>query len=249
MASSLKQIGRRSLSALRARATRRAFASGVSCRAMLRPLALLSVLLLTGAAHAQVDRQEWLSLLLNHRAGGGWRYFGELQPRFSEDLGGTSQFIARAAVGKQITRDFSLWAGYGWTPNLQPGYNSEDRYFLQSLFETRAFGLSFINRTRLESRQIEGTGGSTIRFRHQLRANYRFPETSWFVFGMNEVFYNLDHAPRGPREGFEQDRLLFGVGHRFNPGMTLEGGYQAVFNGRPVKRRQDVLVVNLVLTF
>ena len=209
----------------------------------------LVVIGLTASASAQTDRQVWTSLLLNHRTNEGWRFFGELQPRFSEDLDGTSQFLARVAVGRQLTQDFSLWVGYGWTPNLQPEFNAEDRYFLQTLAETRWGGVAFVNRTRLEDRRIEGTGGSSLRIRHQVRATYRLPRSSWYALGQNELFYNLQAAPSGPREGFDQNRLLFGAGYRFSPAASLEGGYQAVVSGRPAKRRIDTLVVSLVLTF
>ena len=217
---------------------------------MSRRRLVLALAVLPAIVPAQVDSQAWIGVAANVRRG-DWRFFGELQPRIGEDDVRARQFIARAAVGRQLTREFSLWAGYGWTPTVQPTYFSEDRYFLQALWETRTGVVSIANRTRLEARNIEGTFGTSVRLRHQIRGTVPLGVgTPWTAFASNEVFYNVNSTPAGPKAGFDQDRLSFGLGYRLNPGARLEGAYQAVIAGRPTPvRRADVLVVTLALTF
>lgn len=213
------------------------------------PFALLTAAL-PSCASADTDHQIWLPFLVNVRFASGWRLFGELQPRIGENDSRLTQFESRLAVGKQLTKDFSLWLGYGWTPSFRPHFNSEDLYYAQALWEERPGAWSFSNRTRLELRQIAGTFGTSVRLRDQIRGSVPFrPKSPWSAVASNELFFVFNDTPKGPQNGFDQDRLFAGLGYQLSKETRMEFGYQAVFIERPRIRRLDVLQVSLYLTF
>jgi hypothetical protein len=67
----------------------------------------------------------------------------------------------------------------------------------------------------------------------------------WQAVAYDEVFWNLNSTPNGPKSGFDQNRLYLGGAHNFDRHMRVELGYMAVHinppNNRP-NRRLDVLL-------
>ncbi len=210
---------------------------------------LLALPVLSSAQEA--DSQGWFQALFHHRDAKGFRYLGELQQRIGNNWQDPTVFLARGAIGKQLSRDFSFWVGYAWTPSQFPTWRSEDRYFLQGQWDRRLGHWSTIQRTRLELRNIEGAGGSTYRLRHFLRAAAPFSSTSdHFVAFQLEAFYNLERTGgTGPRAGYDQTRLYAGVGTNVSKGFRIEAGYQPVWLEIPRRRRLDTLLVVANFTF
>lgn len=203
------------------------------------------------SAKTDVDGQGWLQIAANLRTKSGWRFLAELQPRFGEDFNRPVQFLARGAVGRQVTRNLSLWGGYAWTPQFQPIYRSEDRPFLQSLLEHRVGRTRLVNRTRLEFRGIEGAGAVSVRARHLFRTLTPFSNRAPLsAIVWDEVFWNVSNTSTGPERGFDQNRLFAGLGYQMNKTTRFELGYMVVNQSiarSERSRRLDVLnfVINL----
>lgn len=203
---------------------------------------------LVGSAAAQTDRQVWLQSVFSTRLSGGTRFFGEIQSRDGENRRSSDQFILRAAFGRDLGREFTLWAGYAWTPNIEPDFRSEDRYFLQGSATTRLGPFTIGNRTRLEARNIHDAFGTSVRLRHQLRASAPTrPGSSLSGIVWNEYFYNLNSTPNGPRPGFDQNRLFLGLGIPATSRTRYEIGYQRV--DARAGRHLDTILASLFVSF
>jgi len=171
------------------------------------------------------DGQLWLLGTARGPVYGEWKIYLEAQPRF--DGTGTRQLILRPALGYQLTPQWSLWQGYGWTPSFD-AFRSEHRSFQQSLIETPRglLPVALVNRTRLEQRWIDGSDGVAWRLRHMLRAVYPLDAAGdWALAAYDEAFVALNTAGGGPLSGFDQNRGFVGVNRRLGPGLRLEMGY------------------------
>jgi hypothetical protein len=193
------------------------------------------------------DSQLWTQFVLNGRFQNGVRIAVEAQPRVGDNFQRLSLLILRPVVGYQVTRNMSLWIGYGWTPSFLPDFNNEHRVFQQVLFEDRYRRIGLINRTRLEERVIEGAGGTSVRLRHMLRAVLPLDsQRRWSAVGQNELFVNLNSTARGPQSGFDQNRIYVGGLYDVDRHTRVELGYQANFINAPRSRpdrRLDTLLL------
>ncbi|MDX2065122.1 MAG: DUF2490 domain-containing protein [Fimbriimonadaceae bacterium] len=219
-----------------------------------RHFALIPILVAfipTARALDDIDNQGWFQLTFNRRDAKGYRYFGELQQRIGDNFDRPTIFLGRAAIGKQLTDDFSLWIGYAWTPSQLPRWRSEDRYFLQGQWEGRAGAWNSMHRTRLELRNIDGTGGSTYRLRHFVRGTTPFASGSRNYFAVQgELFYNVARVGgNGPRAGYDQTRFFLGIGTNLTRTFRIEAGYQPVWVEIPRTRRLDTLLVSANINF
>jgi hypothetical protein len=132
-----------------------------------------------------------------------------------------------------------------------PRWRSEDRYFLQTQWETKSGSWNLINRTRLELRNIDDTGGSTYRLRHFLRGTTPFRTGSAsFIALQAEAFYNVFRdGGRGPNAGYDQTRVFAGIGRNLTKDFRIEAGYQPVWLRLPGARRLDTLLVSANYNF
>lgn len=222
-------------------------------RTTLFAAALFSLAALPLPARADdADSQFWTLLTFNARFGAKLgtqkrlRLYAEAQPRIGNNYHEISQLILRPAVGYQVTPTWSVWGGYGWTPTFFPNYVDEHRFFQQSLFENRFPRLEMQNRTRLEQRSIQGAGGLAWRARHQVRVARSLTTTNrWQAVVYDEVFWNLNSTPTGPKSGFDQNRFYIGAAYNADKHTRFELGYLAAHinppNNRP-NRRLDVLL-------
>jgi len=222
-----------------------------SCAQLVSAGFALSVLAPAANAVQDVDSQGWFQQTFNRKDAKGWRYFGELQQRIGESWERPTIFLARGAIGKQLSPDFSFWLGYAWTPAQFPSWKSEDRYFLQGQWEGKAGSWNTIQRTRLEFRNIAGTFGTTYRLRHFVRGSVPFKSGSPnYVAIQLEAFYNVGSSGGiGPRAGYDQTRFFAGVGTNLSKSFRIEAGYQPVWVEIPRHRRLDTLLVSANLNF
>ena len=221
---------------------------GQLIRCMVLPT-LLALSALRPACAYDTDSQAWAQFILNGKFKNGVRLYAEIQARQGENYHQFSQFLFRPAVGYQVTPKLSLWVGYGWTPTFIPNFKSENRLYEQLLLEDSVGRFSLTNRVRLEERDIEGAGGTSLRLRHQLRVSLPLDShRRWSAVGFNEVYYNLNSTGSGPQAGVDQDRVYGGASYGVNPHTKIDVGYVAVFVNRPQPRpdrRLDVLMMTL----
>jgi hypothetical protein len=207
---------------------------------------LLAALVPSGSPALDNDGQAWFLGTARGTIAGDWKLYLEVQPRVGGE--GLRQLILRPALGYQVTRGWSLWQGYGWTPSFGP-FVGENRSFQQSLVETPRGRLPFAlaNRTRLEQRWIEGVSGVSLRARHMLRAAFPVESMPALAAVMYvEPFLTLNQTGGGPPAGFDQNRTFVGLSRALGAGVRLEGGYLNQFvrtpSGRPDLLRHVALV-------
>jgi hypothetical protein len=181
------------------------------------------------------DSSLWINMNTSGKIAEKTLAYFELQPRFVNDMKDTGAIIYRTALGYQITDHLSLWAGYGYISWKHNSSYHENRPFLQSIHNFTTGRFTFINRTRFEMRDIQDRPETSLRLRHLIRSLYQFDEEhKLFVVFWDEVFYNFNTVqatfntiPPTPREGFDQNRVFLGLGHRFGEKNQhfIESGY------------------------
>jgi len=179
-------------------------------------------------AHAgSKDFQLWAPVYLTLSLSEKVRGWYEVQPRFGNNISQINQLLLRTALGYQVTKHWSLWQGYAWTPSFEPGFISENRTFQQILYVHDYPRVNIVSRTRLEQRWIQPVRGTAVRFRTLLRG--RFPLDDARVWGLvvqDEIFFNFNSPTNGPEAGLDQNRFFLGLNRKINEHMSVDGGYQ-----------------------
>ena len=155
--------------------------------------------------------------------------FLEFQPRVGGDFESLTLFIARGALGYQLTPNWSIWQGYGWVPVYSDtdGRRDEHRIFQQLLGVHKTEELTFVNRTRFEQRLLETPNDTSYRFRHLFRVNYQPASFGRFYLGAyDELFMNLNSVDSPAlKSGIDQNRLFLGFGYNISKEINAELGY------------------------
>lgn len=176
------------------------------------------------------DGQVWVQGIVRVKLTERLRLWLEAQPRIGGD--GLRQLLLRPAVGWQVTPNWSIWQGYGFTPGFDP-YRRENRLYQESLYDHSFGSLRMVNRTRLEERFIEGVEGVSLRARHLLRFTHPVDAAKrWFVAVSDEAFATLNDASGGPQSGFDQNRAYVGLRWQATQALALEIGYLHQFVDR-----------------
>lgn len=208
------------------------------------------------------DLQLWLPVTFKTKVDDHFFGYFEVQPRIGNNLVGPtdpaegdhfSLLIVRPAVGYQVNKVMSVWQGYAWAPSYLPRYRNENRIWQQVMFENKIKKLTIINRTRLEERWFENSGGTSVRARHLVRGLYPIGKSKkWSLVASEEYFVNLNSAQNAPKSGFDQNRFFIGFNRKINDTMNFETGYMLNFVNRadPLADRFNhaiLLGVNMVL--
>ena len=156
------------------------------------------------SAHITLERSETLRLYL------------EFQPRQADDLQRLGTIQHQAALVINVTREFSLYGGYAWTPLLlnaeyHRDYRDEQRLWQSLNYREELAGIQWIVRFRQEQRMIMRTDGVSNRSRFMLKGS--FPLHMDEDFGLtwsDEVMYTLNATTGGPVSGYDRNRIFFG---------------------------------------
>jgi len=208
------------------------------------------------AAAEVVDVQHWHNLFVQGRmlAPGATTspalFYLELQPRFSVLEAKPDRVLLRGAVGWEIARGLTVWAGAAGIPAFDaPQWRvSETRLWQQLMFTDRLGPVALMWRGRFEQRTLEGAPSLALRTRAMLRAVYTLPvgDGAWGVVAFDELFVGL-LGPEG-RTGFDQNRAFVGALHKLTPWLSVEGGYLYVQAGAPGSTSSRQLHTVLVQT-
>ena len=192
--------------------------------------AFLALLFAVSAAPALAnDEQGWTALVVTGPVSDGkLQLWFDGHARFrneAQDLGVT---IIRPGLGWTVSDRFTLWGGVARVTVSQPGPDiEEDRIWQQATFGLgNPFGGSLSGRTRLEQRFRDDIGSETgWRLRQFVRWARPIGDGpfGWLVW--NELFWNINDADWGQREGFDQNRLLLGITWQFADRARIEAGY------------------------
>lgn len=201
-------------------------------------LIVLSLIVTFSPAHASSvqDLEQWSDVTLDVHATPKLRIFTQAQPRIGSNLSHSDRLYLKTAVGYQVTKSMSIWQGLGWTPTFEgvntlkhtfpEHYTDEHILYQQVLFENKWKNLKINNRSILEERFIERAGGTNIRARHLLKLAYPIGKSKkWSLVAFDDLYMNLNSTPRGPKAGFDQNLLFFGINRKLTPHIALEAGY------------------------
>jgi hypothetical protein len=216
---------------------------------------------LASSAHAgEVDIQHWHNLFAQGRlvVPGSTSslqtspalYYLEVQPRVSLLHMKPEKVLFRGAIGWEVAKGLSLWAGVGAIPKfLAPNWTANEvRLWQQIMYVDRVGPVQLVYRGRLEERAFEASAEPSVRVRAMVRAVWDLPETNheWALVGFDEAFVGV--AGQASRLGFDQNRLFAGVMHRFAPWLGVEGGYMWVQDGDPAAASSRTLHTALIQT-
>lgn len=217
-------------------------------------LATLLLAVTTGAtrAEAEEDGQIWLAPIVQTPVVGKVRSWIEMQARWKDEGAQLDRLIFRPALNVAVGSGFTLWAGYGYMPFTRPTTGTklypEHRPWQQVMhvFGDPKTG-QLTNRLRFEQRLIDGVDEASLRLRYMARVVYR--PKAWHGFGFavwDEMFVNLNSPNKGPRAGFDQNRLAFGLQYSPFKQLVLEPSYVAISQWRP---NREVLLAHTALLF
>jgi hypothetical protein len=224
---------------------------------MSRLLVLLTLVPTVASAEAVQTSEAWLNVFAQGRmvppgeTHSRTLYYLELQPRFSLELGRADKVLLRGAVGWEVTKGVTLWAGVGAIPRFDgtDWLVSETRLW-QQLMLSGSFGpqLQGLLRLRLEERAFENAPDLSWRARLMLRGVYTPAiggNTTWALVAFDEYFHGI--AGVEGKLGFDQNRAFAGVLHRFTPWMSVETGYLNVYSRLPSEKMSHTFLVQTII--
>lgn len=212
-----------------------------------RSAAFVLTLLLCSSELAADDLQQWTSLLLTNRFDERWSATFLTQGRIDDDTTGGQILLLRPELGYNVSREVQFSLGFDYFTKFNEGRSNEYRVWEQLGVEQNLGGVGITNRVRVEQRFIDGADGVGLRARYRLRGQgWLGAERDWLLFASNEVFFNINDVERGPRAGFNQNRLQTGLGYKLRKGARIEAAHQWTAYAN---RNAQVLLLTLRLDF
>lgn len=144
--------------------------------------------------------------------------------------------LIRSALGYQISKSVSMWAGCVRVDTRPEGRNAtgENRYFQQLFWTIGSVGsVAVASGTGIEQRTIEGATGMGWRLRQQIRATVPFRKAGPSAVLTSEPFVALNSTDFGASKGLDQWRNFVGINVPAANRLSVEVGYM----NRYVRRR------------
>ena len=205
----------------------------------------------------------WLNYVGDHPLGSGpWGLHLEVQNRRADEGGSWQQLLVRPGINYQINPDLSVSAGWAyvktWPYGDFPAVHDfpEHRAWQQVAWKTRAAGLEWLQRFRLEQRwigEMKNVGGDwdvanwryQNRFRYMLRTTIPLCERGrTYLVLWDEVFLNfggnISPSTNDGRNVFDQNRAFVGVGRKLSEHSRIEVGFME----QTVMQRKNPVVEN-----
>ncbi|MDB4962933.1 MAG: hypothetical protein JWP01_2932 [Myxococcales bacterium] len=187
---------------------------------------LLASVAAVAPAHAEIQAWDVITLMARLDESGGPAGWVDLQLR---RRGGSTQYLARPALGWAFSPTLFAHVGYAWIPTAPDDgtYSSEHRVWQQALFNgTARPDLKYQVRARVEQRFGPGSGvGLRLRGlgRVQWQPSDRVPLQ---LVVWDELFVGLNETTDFALQGFDQNRAFAGVGvDTAIKGLRVEAGY------------------------
>lgn len=195
----------------------------------------------------QTDAGYWAPISLRVPIYKKWQASLEYQPRWQKEADQhLRESIVRLGAGYEFSKKFSVFGGAYISSHFNEELDWENRIWQQATYTSKLGRFTLQNRLRLEQIEKDDFIGSYWRIRHQLRVTVPFPKyRNWYLVAQEEPFFNLTSAQDGPRQGFNQNRLFFGVGRQVNSWTRVEVGYMHQYKNN---RGQPDLQNNVLLT-
>lgn len=211
---------------------------GISCA--------MACVVLSAPAPVRADTSEngaWLGAILTGRfdaddSSNRWRWWLDGQYRFQNSATNATTVYLRPAVGYVVQPGLSLWAGYGWFGFDADGVGriDENRLWQDLLWRSGSDGpLRVVLRTRLEQRWLDTGDDTGWRFRQMLRVELPFAINGKLaLIGANEMLIAMNDTDWGERSGFDQNRLLLGLGYTPDRDMSFDVAYLNLYADQPL---------------
>lgn len=196
---------------------------------MRRIAAAVALLAAAPAPAADVDTQQWTTLIVQGPVGGRAVALVEVQPRLTDDVSRLGQLILRGGVGLTLASGVTLLAGYHYQRNDDDrGLTHEHRAWqqVQAPLWRGGGGRTLVTRWRLEERTFVGAGDLGWRLRGRL--TLALPLTGPGSFGPllhSEGFVTFNDTDWGQQRGLDQWRNFIGVSMPLTRLLSLEAGY------------------------
>lgn len=207
-------------------------------------LLLLAVSFPQAALGADDDWQQWSSVTLKHAITPEVSANLMTRIRFDEDISHKKDVLIRPWVSIRGTGGMNIGFGYDRIEPFPSSAGSEDRAWQQIGLAHKFSDIPVSGYLRLEERFLEDVDQIIFRTRLRISLEIPIPDTSWYIASFNEVFVNLNSDSDGPRSGFDQNSLFFGIGRKLSEHVNAKFGYQWVHDW---KRGEDKNVHALVL--
>lgn len=178
-----------------------------------------------------------------------WRYAFDAQYRYLDRSGGVEALLLRPALGLQVNKNWSVFAGYAYLVAEPFTGNSreEHRLWQQAAWTVALRDRSSLRlRTWLEERWLDTGDDVGLRLRQQIQWSRPLPGNARRRLILSlEPFFNIGRTDWGAEPGLAQLRAYIGVSVPLNDRITLETGYMPQLVRQ--KGRMDLL--NHVISF
>lgn len=184
---------------------------------------------------------------------GGWRYWFDVQARYSDIGSGINQFVVRPAIGFKPDNNMTAWLGYARirSRNRVGNVAFENRYWQQVDWTAGRFdGGTLTMRTRLEQRS--NSIGNNLGVVLRVMARYARPIGSAGLTSLVlalEPFVDLRETDWRGATGLKQNRATIAVKWQVSDKLALETGYMNQYTWRDggEDRRDHVATMTLRL--
>ena len=195
-------------------------------------LFLTSVLVPTRTLAADSDVGLWATGDYQREFDAKWLASIAIQARFNSDIETLERLLFRPSITYKLPANIGLSLGYDAHSIESPRDIIEHRSWQQIAVKHRVKQFTTFAHSRLEQRYFENIDAVSLRLR--LNAGVDVPLHGGFTATLaNEIFFTLNDAGVGPRDGFEQNRLFAGVKKRLSDHLGVRIGYQMQYIDRP----------------
>ena len=205
-----------------------------------------------GASAAEDDFEAWSATTATGPVAGPLLASFELSIRADDRGTRDPTTLIRSALGYQIAKSLSLWAGYVRVDTRPQGQNatSENRFFQQLSWAPGSVGgVAVALRTRLEQRTVEGAKDTGWRLRQQIRATVPFRKGGPSAVLSSEPFVALNSTDFGTSKGLDQWRNFAGINVPVTKNLWVEVGYLNRYIQRRGARDRVDHIIPLTLGF
>jgi hypothetical protein len=205
----------------------------------------LSLMVLIVAYHANAFENEsglWFGSFGKKQIFEDYSYFAEFQLRYNTNQTEMAQALVRTGVLKSMSDRHELGVLFAY---VETGEIKEYRPTLQHLYRFNLEpSVSMGLRSRLEHRDLEKRGDSSLRYRAMVRAEAPIQNNYRFVVA-DEVFFNLTREPWTGNRSVDRNRFFVGIQKAFAQ-ISLETGYLNQFVFRDSDLSEHLIVVYLL---
>lgn len=175
----------------------------------------------------------------------------EFVARFPDDASRLGVTVVRPTIGYKVSKNLVLHIGYAHQTTINRGTPNvnENRFFQQTNWRVGKIGTATVNsRTRIELRTVQGARDSGWRLRQRVQFQIPLKAKGTNLILSSEGLFALNSTDWGARAGFDQMRNFIGVSMPVGKGLTLETGFQHLYQRRVGNPDRSNFIVPVTIT-